>query len=470
VAEPSPPERVLVVDDTAANRRLLAATFEAEGFAVSLAADGPAGLAELKANPPSVVLLDLRMPGMTGIETLTAAKQLAPQLPVIVLTSDGDIASAVEATRLGAFDFLTRPINGDKLVLTVRHAIEMCQLSGEVQDLRRQLSSGAGVARLMGASDAIRKVVRQIQQVAVSAFTVLIQGETGTGKELAARAVHQESARRDKPFIALDCGAIPETLIESELFGYEKGAFTGAMQRRGGHVQRAEGGTLFLDEIGNLSLATQAKLLRVLQERQVQSLGGSRPVPVDVRFIAATNESLLEQVERGRFREDLYFRLAEFTITLPPLRERREDILPIARRFHEETCAELRRSVTAISDEARALLLEHAWPGNVRELRNIMRQAVLQSDGGMLEADQIRPLLTKRSAKQVMSASVSVLGRSLKEISNAAVTQAEKQAILEALRSSRGNKSKAARLLKVDFKTLHLKMKRYGLRTDPQAP
>ncbi|MCU1281288.1 MAG: sigma-54-dependent Fis family transcriptional regulator [bacterium] len=465
-----PRERVLVVDDTAANRRLLAATFEAEGIAVSLAEDGPSALAVIRANPPSVVLLDLRMPGMTGLETLAAAKKLAPQLPVIVLTADGDIASAVEATRLGAFDFLTRPINGDKLVLTVRHAIEMRQLSGEVQDLRRQLSSGSGVARLMGTSEAMRKVVRQIQQVAASAFTVLIQGETGTGKELAARAVHQESTRREQPFIALDCGAIPETLIESELFGYEKGAFTGATQRRAGHVQRADGGTLFLDEIGNLSLATQAKLLRTLQERQVQSLGGTRPVAVDVRFVAATNEPLLEAVEAGRFREDLYFRLAEFGITMPPLRERRGDVVALARRFQEETCIELRRSVTAISDDAAALLVEHAWPGNVRELRNVVRQAVLQSDVGVLGADDLRPLLTKRANKGAISASVSVLGRSLKEIANAASSEAEKQAIAEALRSTRGNKSKAARLLKVDFKTLHLKMKRYGLRTDPQAP
>jgi DNA-binding NtrC family response regulator len=462
--------KVLVVDDTAANRRLLEATFKAAGFAVTQAEDGFAALEAIAAEVPSVVILDLHMPRLGGLETLARIKTLAPQLPVIVLTSDGDIASAVEATRLGAFDFLTRPINDDKLVLTVRHAVELRQLAGEVQNLRRQLAAPGALARLMGQSEAIRDVVRQIGQVAASNFTVLVQGETGTGKELVARAVHQESARRDKPFVALDCGAIPEALLESELFGYEKGAFTGALQRKPGHLQIAEEGSLFLDEIANLSLPTQAKLLRVLQERQVQPLGAARPRAVDVRFIAATNESLFEDAGKGRFRQDLYYRLAEFIIRLPALRERCDDIVPLARRFQEETCVELHRSVTELSGEAARLLLEHSWPGNVRELRNVMRQAVLKASGIILGAEDIRPLLQRHPTKgSSVNVPALVAGRSLKEIAEAATSEAEKQAILEVLRATRGNKSQAARLLQVDFKTLHVKMKRYRLPADPDA-
>jgi DNA-binding NtrC family response regulator len=463
VGETAPPVRVLVIDDNSTNRKLLKATFQAEGFEVVLTDSGEAGLASITAQQPSVVLLDLRMPGLGGIETLVRIKKLSPHLPVIVLTADGDIASAVEATKLGAHDFLTRPINGERLVLTIRHAIELRQLSGEVQDLRRHLAAGRAISKLVGAGDEMRQVVQQIGQVAPSSFTVLIQGETGTGKELVARAVHQESARRDKPFIALDCGAIPEGLLESELFGYEKGAFTGAAQRKAGHVQLADGGSLFLDEIGNLSLATQAKLLRVLQERQIQPLGGAQALAVDVRFIAATNDSLLAEVEAGRFRQDLYFRLAEFTITVPPLRERRVDILPLASRFQEETCVELRRSATQISDEAATLLRGHSWPGNVRELRNVIRQAVLQSSGVRVEASDVQPLLNERSPTACVTTSIAVAGQSLKQIAQAATTEAEKQAIVEALRSTRGNKTKAARLLQVDFKTLHLKIRKYGL-------
>jgi DNA-binding NtrC family response regulator len=457
---------ILVIDDTAANRRLLAATFAAEGWAVTLAEDGAAGLTAIATQLPAVVLLDLRMPGLSGLETLARARKLAPQLPIIVLTSDGDIASAVEATKLGAFDFLTRPINDEKLVLTVRHALELNRLSGEVRDLRRQLDCGEALGLLTSASAALRKVAQQIQQVAASNLTVLIQGETGTGKELAARAVHQASPRQARPFVAIDCGAIPDALLEAELFGHEKGAFTGATQRRAGHLQVAHGGTLFLDEIGNLPLATQAKLLRVLQERQVQPLGGARAAQIDVRFIAATNDALEGEVEAGRFRQDLYFRLAEFTITVPPLRERREDIVPLAHRFQDEICVELHRTVTTMSDEAARLLQDQPWPGNVRQLRNVVRQAVLQASGIMLEADDLRPLLSRRGSAPAEVAAPTA-GRSLKEVAEAATTEAETQAIVEALRATRGNKSQAARLLQVDFKTLHVKMRRYGLRSDP---
>jgi DNA-binding NtrC family response regulator len=462
---------ILVCDDNAANRKLLAAVFRSEGFEVIATEDGEAAIAQVAATPPAAVLLDVRMPGLGGLETLRQIKASSPDTPVIMLTAHAEVAAAVSATKLGAYDFLIRPINNDELVLTVRHAIEHAHLTSEVRQLRHQLSAGGAMTRLNAKSAASQRVVKQIQQVAGSLLTVLIQGETGTGKEIVARAIHQQSARADKPFIAVDCGAIPETLLESELFGHEKGAFSGADRRREGRFQIAHTGSLFLDEVGNLPPALQAKLLRVLQERQIHPLGNSHPVPVDVRFIAATNESLETQIERGRFRQDLYYRLAEFTIVLPPLRERREDILLIARRLQEEASIEMRRAANGISEEAAHLLEQHDWPGNVREVRNVIRQAVLQAPGPIIEAEHVRPLLTKRAHTPAEVASITVpLGRSLKEIAVAASAAAERQAIIEALRLSRWNKSRAAKLLKTDYKTLHVKMKNFGLqRGEPGA-
>jgi two-component system nitrogen regulation response regulator GlnG len=458
----APKPKLLVADDDPVNRRLLTKVFEAEGFAVLLAEDGQTALQQLGADSPTAALLDLRMPGLDGLATLREMKKLAPALPVIILTSDGDVSAAVEAIRLGAYDFLTRPIQSAELVLRVRHALENRHLLEEVDDLRKRLVQSGPLPILGVASKSMQKLVEQIRQVAPSTFTVLIQGETGTGKELVARSVHEESPRGERPFVAVDCGAIPDNLLESELFGYEKGAFTGADRRKIGFLRLAEGGSLFLDEVGNLSLPMQAKFLRVLQERRVRPLGAARDEPVDVRIIAATNESLQSQVAAGRFRQDLYFRLAEFTLTVPPLRSRPEDVLPLARRFQDEAAAELRRRVRTISEEAGALLMAHAWPGNVRELRNVIRQSVLVATGSSVEADDVRPLLTLPAT--LVTASIPVcVGVPLKQVVEAAVGQAEKQAIAEALRATHGNKSQAARLLQIDYKTLHVKVKRYGL-------
>src|SRR5713101_9310858 len=431
--------KILITDDNLMNRRLLAAVFESQGFQIRLSESGEEALKEIAAEVPSVLLLDLRMPGMDGLEVLRKAKEVAPQLPVILLTAHGDLPDAVQAIKLGAYDFLARPINNDKLVLTVRRALERQQLMGEVQDLRRQLDAASSLGRFNTSGQAIRGIVHQIQQVAGSSLTVLIQGETGTGKELVARAIHQQSSRSAKPFVAIDCGAIPENLLESELFGYEKGAFSGAERRKEGYFQAAEGGTLFLDEVPNLSPATQAKLLRVIQERQVQPLGGTRTLPMDVRFIAAANELLDSRVSSGSFRQDLYYRLAEFIILVPPLRERPQDIVILARRFQEEATVELRRPIRGISEEAAEALKKHAWPGNVRELRNLIRQATLQAAGPLIEAHDVRQVGTKRisSAPVPIPAPVS-LGGSLKEISEMASAEAEKLAIVEALRASHG--------------------------------
>src|SRR6266852_6403045 len=426
--------KILITDDNLMNRRLLAAVFESQGFQIRLSESGEEALKEIAAEVPSVLLLDLRMPGMDGLEVLRRTKEVAPQLPVILLTAHGDLPDAVQAIKLGAYDFLARPINNDKLVLTVRRALERQQLMGEVQDLRRQLDAASSLGRFNTSGQAIRGIV------------------------------HQQDSRSAKPFVAIDCGAIPENLLESELFGYEKGAFSGADRRKEGYFQTAEGGSMFLDEVANLPVGTQAKLLRVIQERHVQPLGGTRSFPMDIRFIAAANEALDSQVSAGRFRQDLYYRLAEFIIVLPPLRERRDDILPLARRFQEEASVELRRPVQGISDAAAEILVNHNWPGNVRELRNLVRQAVLQASGSMIEVSDVRHVGMKRTASPSITAEVAVpMGSSLKEISDSASSAAEKQAIVEALRASRGNKSRAARLLKVDYKTLHVKIKRYSL-------
>jgi DNA-binding NtrC family response regulator len=450
------------------NRKLLSAIFESAGFETGLAENGEQALAEIASRPPSVVLLDLRMPGLSGLETLGRIRSMAPHIPVIILTSYGDVPAAVEAIKMGAYDFIGRPINNDKLVLTVKRALEREHLVGQVQNLKRQLNAVGSLARFNMPSPAVQKVVEQIRQVSDSMLTVLIQGETGTGKELVARAIHQQSSRAAKSFVAIDCGAIPENLLESELFGYEKGAFSGADRRKGGHFQMAQGGSLFLDEAANLPPSLQPKLLRVMQERQVQPLGGSRSFPMDVRLIAATNDNLEKQVADGQFRQDLFYRLAEFTILLPALRDRREDILPLATRFLEEASIELKRTVCGLSDEASEALTRYAWPGNIRELRNVIRQAVIEAKGPMIDSEQVQPLLKKHPLEASRTTSISVpLGPSLKEVSDKAIAEAEKEAIVEALRTTRGNKTQAARLLKIDYKTLHVKIKRYGLQTAP---
>jgi DNA-binding NtrC family response regulator len=339
--------------------------------------------------------------------------------------------------------------------------VERNQLRSRIDELKRQ-GQGSSLSERMGGSPAIAQVIRQVGQVAESSFTVLVQGETGTGKELVARAIHQQSPRRQAPFVAVDCGAIPETLVESELFGHERGAFTGAQTKREGHFQLAKGGTLFLDEIGNIPVATQAKLLRALEQREVQPLGSTRPVAVDVRIIAATNAELEEGVKSGRFRADLFYRLGEFTMTLPPLRTRREDIDHLAQRFLDEVSMELRRPVRRIAEEAMQALLRHDWPGNVRELKNVIRKAAL------VATDEVTvehlPTLTA-GAPAAAGAAPQHAGDdlSLREVAELAAVQAERELIRHALQATKGNKSQAARLLRTDYTTLHAKMKRYSI-------
>jgi two-component system nitrogen regulation response regulator GlnG len=453
--------KILVVDDEAEIRSLLAAVLQNKGYEVVTAEDGAAALQAVPRERPAVILMDLSMPRMNGMDALPEIKRLDAEVPVIICTAHADLATAVRAMKLGAYDYLTKPFDVELLILTLERAVERHRLHSRIEELKWQ-GQGSSLAERMGGSPAIAQVIQQVAQVAESNFTVLVQGETGTGKELVARGIHQQSPRRPAPFVAVDCGAIPETLVESELFGHERGAFTGAQARREGHFQLAKGGTLFLDEIGNVPLATQAKLLRALEQREVNPLGATRAVAVDARIIAATNSELEESVKAGRFRADLYYRLSEFTIALPPLRSRREDIMHLSQRFLDEVSMELRRPVRRIADEAMQVLLHHDWPGNVRELRNVVRKAAL------LATDVVTPEhipALSASAPAPSRAAAEPLGEdlSLREVAELAAGQAEREVIRHALESTKGNKSQAARLLRTDYTTLHAKMKRYGI-------
>ena len=456
--------RILVIDDDLATCRLLGAIFRAEGFDVLSAHDGPSGIAAVLTMKPDVVLLDLEMPAMDGMAVLERLKNEAPAVPVVMLTGSMDVKNAVRAIQLGAFNYLTKPMNRAEVVIVVRRAQETSAMRIELAELRRQAGHLATetLASQMGSSAAIRRVIEQVNLVAATPFTVLVFGETGTGKELVSQSVHRLSDRRTRPFVALDCGAIPDALLESELFGHEKGAFTGADRRKEGRFRLAEGGTCFLDEIGNLPLNLQAKLLRVL---------GIGPAPVGRRgSIHADGRALHRRVEsrspgsgeQGAFRSDLYFRLAQYAIRLPPLRERPEDIPFLTTRFVDEAATDLRHPIEAVKPDALEVLTGYGWPGNVRELRNVVRQAVLQTRGLVLEADVLRSVIGGAKGAPPPEA-IPPAGASLREIATTAAAGAERRAICDALRIASGNKSAAARALKTDYKTLHVKIKTLGI-------
>jgi len=457
---------LLVVDDDAIERKLLQTLLgKVGGYHIVTAEDGATAIAQAAKVSPQTVILDMNLPDMNGLEILQKLKTSHPQVPVIMLTGVTDLQTAVKAIQQGAHNYLTKPFENDQLMIAVQNAVEKNELLAEMKQLRQKAGNSPALGRILGKSKAVQELIGQIQKVADSQLTVLIQGETGTGKELAARALHEESGRRDHPFVAIDCGAIAENLLESELFGHEKGAFSGADRKKEGQLVLAHGGTLFLDEVGNLPLGLQSKLLRVLQERQVRPVGANHSQSIDVRFIAATNAPLEEEAKAGKFRQDLYYRLAEFTIQLPALKARPGDVLILAKRFREEACVELKRTVSSISKEAAELLSSHDWPGNIRELRNVIRQAVLLTPDFEIHADQIKHLL-KSSKKAERPSLVEVTipeGWSFKKIVSNAVEEAEKQAIHHALRSTQGNKTQAAKVLKIDYKTLYLKFKKYGL-------
>jgi DNA-binding NtrC family response regulator len=456
--------RVLVIDDDEASCELVRAIFAPQGVDVFTAHDAREGRAAAVRDRPDVVLLDLHLPDADGLSVLESLQAADAQLPVIVVTASRDVRPAIEATKLGAFDYLTKPIEPDDIIAPVRRALEARALRREVEELRRG-APPSNLAHLMGPSERVRQLDTQVNLVAASTFTVLILGETGTGKELIAQAIFERSDRRSRSYVALDCGAIPEALIESELFGHERGAFTGAERRREGRFRVADGGTCFLDEIGNLPMNLQVKLLRVLESREVQAVGAEQTTSVDIRFVAATNRDLKARAAQGDFRDDLYYRLAQYVIDVPSLRERPDDIAYLAHRFFEEVRIELRRPAEGIVPDALALLRGHPWPGNVRELRNVIRNAVLHTTGLAVTVAAVKAALGGAAAE----ASVPVpapTGASLKEIANRAAGAAERLAIVNALRASGGNKTRAARALQTDFKTLHVKIKQLGITPD----
>jgi DNA-binding NtrC family response regulator len=443
--------RLLIVDDEADSRETMAELMGRWGYEVATASDGTEALRRAAEWHPDVILTDLVMPGLDGLWLLRSLRTELPDCPVVLLTGRGTIQTAVQAIKEGAYDFIEKPLEVSRLRLVLDRALEKKETLREVQQLRRRLAALAPGTDMIGSGPAMQRVFDLARKVAPSSASVVISGPSGSGKEVLAHAIHRMSPRRDGPFLGLNCSAIPATLIESELFGYERGAFTGAAERRLGHFEQAGGGTLFLDEIGEMPIELQAKLLRVLEERKVWRLGGRAEVEVDVRVLAATQQDLKEEIRRGRFREDLYFRLCVFTIALPALRERREDIPLLVQHFVEKLGAESGKRVLGVTPAAMAVLEEHAWPGNVRELRNALERAVILADGEFIGVEHL-PQELKPEIPGAATLSLA-LGRTLDEV--------ERAYLLASLARNGGNKARTAEALGISEKTLYNKLARY---------
>ena len=451
---------ILLVEDKESLRRVLRLTLEHAGYSVTEAADAREAINEIGRVPHKIVLTDLRMPNGSGLDVLRASKNADNDVPVIVMTAYGSIDEAVQAMKDGAHDFLQKPVDSNHLLLLVERALEQLRLRTENLLLREEWSKRYGFPRIIGESDAIKRAVAETQRVAQTEATVLLLGESGTGKELFARAVHHLSNRRDKPFVAINCAAIPETLIENELFGHERGAFTGAGERRLGKFELASSGTVFLDEIGELPLAVQGKLLRAIEEKSIDRIGGKASIPVDVRIVAATNKDLRAAVDNGEFRGDLFFRLAVFPIEIPPLRERDEDVVLLARSFAAQLGKELRGREVTLSDASIAALHTHNWPGNVRELENAIERACILADGAQLEPRDLG--LGNEEARDPKAFGFDISG-TLSEAAERAVKMIERQKIADTLATHDSNKTRAAEALGVSYKTLLTKIKEYNI-------
>jgi len=447
----SDPATLLIADDDAGLRESLERMLTREGYRVVLASDGRAALERVQAGGVDLIVTDLRMPGLTGLELLRAAKAIMPDVDVILLTAFGTVEEAVKAMKDGAYDFLTKPFRREQLIKLIDKALERRDLIEQNRALKKQLEDLRAKGQMIGASPSFRRMTTLIEQIADSSATVLIQGESGTGKELVARTIHERSARRNGPFVAVNCAALPETLLESELFGYERGAFTGAAGRKEGRFELASGGTLFLDEVADLSLVTQPKILRVLQEGEFERLGGTRTLQVDVRIVAATNQDLAEMVKEKRFREDLYYRLNVITIRVPPLRERHEDIRVLAQHFLRVYAAKNGRTLEAFAGEAIERLESYAWPGNVRELENLVERSVVLARKDRIDAEDL-PEEVAGVKHPPRDAILELVGTPLEEI--------EQRLLDETLRITGGNKTQAAKLLGIDVRTVARKLER----------
>jgi two-component system, NtrC family, response regulator HydG len=447
-----PEHTLLVADDDPGLRESLERTLTREGYRVLLASDGRAALERLQDGAVDLIVTDLKMPGLTGLELLRAAKAIAPDVDVILLTAFGTVEEAVKAMKDGAYDFLTKPFRREQLLKLIDKALERRGLIEKNKALQQRLDDLLRQGAIIGGSPAFRRMMTLVEQVASSSATLLILGESGSGKEGVAKAIHQGSTRKAGPFVAVNCASLPETLLESELFGYERGAFTGAAGRKEGRFELADGGTLFLDEIGDLSPVTQPKILRVLQEGEFERLGGTRTIRVDVRIVAATNQDLSQMVKEKRFREDLFYRLNVITIHVPPLRDRREDIPVLAQHFLRIYAAKNNRRLDGLTDEAIKRLEGYAWPGNVRELENVIERGVVLARSSQMDVADLPPEIA--GATPLPEGVISVrIGTPLAEI---------EQRLLDAtLAATGGNKTLAAKLLGIDVRTVARKLERW---------
>ncbi|MGI6130773.1 MAG: sigma-54-dependent transcriptional regulator [Bacillota bacterium] len=459
------PERILVVDDEPNMAWLFSQAFAGD-YEIVAASSGEQALELLRCLDIDLIMLDLRLPGADGIDTLRAARKHGFSGPVIVMTAFGEIKTAVAAMKLGAHDYVTKPFDMDELRLTIESSLRLSGEAGKTRHSSRVLDDVVHLRDMITVSPEMLRIFAMVERVSTSDASVLVQGESGTGKELMARAIHYSSPRKNKPFVPVNCAALPESLLESELFGYDEGAFSGAGKRKPGRFEIADGGTILLDEVGDLPLAMQPKILRAAEEKVIERLGGTRRIPVDVRIVAASNRDLRREVNEGRFRQDLYFRLAVITVSIPPLRERKEDILVLASHFLQEFCSDLGRQSPSLSDSTTDALLAYDWPGNVRELKNAMQHLALLCDDSVVEPHSLPDwILLAEPSELARVAGDDPLKApiSLKESRRRAFTETEKRRIVEALRIFDGNRTRAAEYLGISRRSLQLKIKRYGL-------
>jgi DNA-binding NtrC family response regulator len=452
-------ETILIVEDKDSMAKMLQETMETVGYHPLIARDGAEGIRKIRENKIDLVLTDLKLPKKDGMDVLRAAKEENPMLPVIMMTAFGTVDIAVKAIKEGAFDYITKPFDTDHLLHLIRKAMETQRLETENILLRDEVSSMRGMPTIIGKSEKILEVAKNIQRVASAKTTVLLLGESGTGKELFARAIHSLSPRKDFPFVPINCAAIPKELLESELFGHEKGAFTGAEAKKLGKFELADKGTIFLDEIGEMALPLQSKIMRIIQEGEIEHVGGVKTIPVDVRVIAATNKDIERAVSEGTFREDLYYRLNVFPIRVPPLRERTEDIPLLVDFFVKKYCAEMKTGTKEVSEEVVSLLMDSPWKGNVRELENSIERAVILCDSVTITPEHI----SLNPVPMNPHLGTLPMNGTLEDTTRVALRLAESERIRKALQETKGNKSRAAELLDVSYKTLLTKIKEYSI-------
>jgi two-component system response regulator AtoC len=456
---------ILVADDDASIRSLLKQLLADQGFAVHEASTGIEVVDKVKESSPDLVIMDVRMPELDGIEALARLKSTNPKTAVLIMTAFGSSNAAIRAMELGAFDYITKPFELDKISHSVKRVLDYQDLTQEVEVLRDEISSLVQTERIVGNSPAMQEVYKTVGKVAKADATVLITGESGTGKELVAEALHFNSNRRSGPLVKVSCAALPETLLEAELFGHEKGSFTGAMTQRRGRFEMADKGTIFLDEIGEMTVPTQTKLLRVLQERKIERIGSNLPIKVDIRIIVATNKDLQKQVEQSKFRDDLYYRLNVINIHMPPLRDRKEDIPSLVEHFLAKHRYSATAQPAAISEEAIRRLMEYNWPGNVRELENVIERAVVLSRGQIITSRELP--FGDHDAAEGEEGEGEADAKGDSSFFKKSVAQFEKDLIMKALRDANGNRSKAAEMLGIYRRLLYAKIKEYGLEGYP---